>query len=86
MAEKKKRARDPAAKGGASAPGAKPAHLSPADLAARLGVPPETVYAWNKQGTSPRYMRFGRHVRYRLADVEAWEASRTVGRGHAGVA
>lgn len=53
-------------------------HLSPEDLAARLGVPLETVYGWNKAGTAPPRMRVGRHVRYRLADVEAWERSRLV--------
>lgn len=56
-------------------------HLSPADLAEREGVPLETVYGWNKEGTAPPRMRLGRHVRYRLADVIAWENSRTVASG-----
>jgi predicted DNA-binding transcriptional regulator AlpA len=56
-------------------------HLSPADLAEREGVPLETVYAWNKDGTAPTRLRLGRHVRYRLADVLAWERSREVGTG-----
>jgi excisionase family DNA binding protein len=51
-------------------------HLSPADLAARLGVSVFTIYQWNSAGTGPRRMRVGRHVRYRLADVEAWERQR----------
>jgi predicted DNA-binding transcriptional regulator AlpA len=59
-------------------------HLSPAELAAREGVPLATVYDWNYRGTGPRYFRTGRspggHVRYRLADVEAWERSRMVER------
>jgi excisionase family DNA binding protein len=55
-------------------------HLSPADLAAREGVPLPTVYAWNHTGTGPRYFRAGRHVRYRLADVEAWERQQEVRR------
>jgi hypothetical protein len=25
------------------------------------------------KGTGPKYARFGRHVRYRLSDVIAWE-------------
>ena len=54
-------------------------HLSPEDLARRLGVPVQTVYGWNKSGTGPRYMRVGRHCRYKLADVLAWENSRVVG-------
>jgi predicted DNA-binding transcriptional regulator AlpA len=53
-------------------------HLSPAELAERYDVPIETVYGWNKQRSGPRYLRIGRHVRYRLSDVLAWEKSRTV--------
>jgi len=48
-------------------------HLTPEDLAERMGVPVKTVYAWNSDGTGPRRMKIGRHVRYRLADVIAWE-------------
>lgn len=48
-------------------------HLSPEDLAERLGVPVMTVYAWNSRGGGPRFMKFGKHVRYKVADVEAWE-------------
>ena len=53
-------------------------HLGPGQLADREGVPVATVYGWNKTGTGPRYMKIGRHVRYRLADVVAWENSRVV--------
>lgn len=49
-------------------------HLSPADLAAREGVPLATIYDWNSKGTGPKYFKAGRHVRYRLEAVEAWEA------------
>lgn len=48
-------------------------HLTPEDLAGRMGVPVKTVYDWNSKGTGPRYMKIGRHARYRLADVVAWE-------------
>jgi predicted DNA-binding transcriptional regulator AlpA len=51
-------------------------HLDPESLAARTGVPLKTVYDWNSKKTGPRYMRLGRHVRYKLADVIAWENSR----------
>jgi predicted DNA-binding transcriptional regulator AlpA len=54
-------------------------HLSAEDLAEREGVPLQTVYGWNKTGAGPRYMKIGRHVRYRPADVIAWENSRVVG-------
>jgi predicted DNA-binding transcriptional regulator AlpA len=59
-------------------PAAAEPHLSPEDLAVREGVPLETVYGWNKTGDAPRRMRIGRHIRYRLADVIAWEESRVV--------
>ena len=53
-------------------------HLTIEDLAERENVPPTTVYQWNSRGTGPRYLKIGRHVRYRLRDVETWEAGRTV--------
>jgi predicted DNA-binding transcriptional regulator AlpA len=56
-------------------------YLSPEDLAGRYGVALQTVYGWNKSGGGPAYLKIGGLVRYRLADVEAWEASRTVERG-----
>ena len=51
-------------------------HLTTDELAERLSLPAETVKRWRKTGTGPRFIRVGRHVRYRLADVEAWEKSR----------
>jgi excisionase family DNA binding protein len=50
-------------------------HLSPEQLAERLGVPVRTVYAWRQRvpRKGPRGIRVGRYVRYRLADVQAWE-------------
>lgn len=53
-------------------------HLSPDDLAERVGVPVATVYQWNSRGDGPRFMKIGRHARYKLADVIAWENSRYV--------
>jgi predicted DNA-binding transcriptional regulator AlpA len=60
-------------------------HLRISDLAMREGVPENTVYAWNAKGTGPRYIRVGRHVRYRLADVIEWENARVVDVGQNGV-
>ncbi|MGH3768768.1 MAG: helix-turn-helix transcriptional regulator [Pseudonocardiaceae bacterium] len=56
-------------------------HLTIKGLAEREDVPVATVYQWNTKGTSPRYLRIGRHVRYRLADVIAWENERYAGGG-----
>ncbi len=57
-------------------------HLTVEDLAEREGVAVQTIYGWNKSGAGPAYMRIGGFVRYRLADVEAWEVARTVERGY----
>lgn len=43
------------------------------EVAARLRVPKSTVEGWAVQGCGPRFAKFGRHVRYRLSDVESWE-------------
>lgn len=58
-------------------------HLSPEQLADREGVSLDTVYLWNAKRTGPQFMRIGRHTRYRLADVIAWEKSRLVPSGRA---
>jgi excisionase family DNA binding protein len=48
--------------------------MSPAELAAYLAVPLKTIYKWQSQTPryGPRYLRVGRHVRYRRADVDTW--------------
>ncbi|MEV1173568.1 helix-turn-helix domain-containing protein [Nonomuraea sp. NPDC049784] len=50
-------------------------HLTPEQLAERVGVPVSTVYQWNSRGGGPRFMRIGRYVRYKVIDVQAWEES-----------
>lgn len=45
-------------------------------LAAELGVPQSTVYAWRHKGSGPRGYRLGRAVRFRRADIEVWLAER----------
>ena len=46
--------------------------LSPEELASYLGVPLATVYRWRSRREGPLGMRVGRHVRYRLKDVDRW--------------
>jgi excisionase family DNA binding protein len=46
--------------------------VSPEEVAMFLGVPLRTVYRWRSRGDGPRAYRVGRHVRYRVEDVEAW--------------
>jgi hypothetical protein len=43
------------------------------ELAAREKLPVATLAQWGSQGKGPKYAKFGRHVRYRLSDVIAWE-------------
>ena len=50
-----------------------PVWLTPDELAARLRVPKATLYQWRYRGEGPRAIKVGRHLRYRLADVERWE-------------
>lgn len=48
--------------------------LSRKELADRWGIPVATLAQWGSQSKGPRYATFGRHCRYRLADVTSWEA------------
>ncbi|GAA4041037.1 hypothetical protein GCM10023063_28490 [Arthrobacter methylotrophus] len=48
-------------------------HMTPQDLALRLGVPLSSIYGWRSQHKGPRAMRIGKHVRYRIVDVLTWE-------------
>jgi predicted DNA-binding transcriptional regulator AlpA len=49
------------------------------DLSDREGVPVATIYGWNSRGIGPTYLKLGRHVRYRLNDVIAWEDEDAIG-------
>ena len=48
--------------------------LSRQELADRYGLPVKTPAEWASKGTGPRYAKFGKHMRYRLSDVMAWES------------
>lgn len=43
-----------------------------AEVAEYLGIPPHTLVQWRYRGTGPRYIRVGKHVRYRWPDVDKW--------------
>lgn len=47
--------------------------ISRQEVADRYGVPVKTPAEWASKGTGPRYAKFGKHVRYLLSDVVAWE-------------
>lgn len=53
-------------------------HLTTEELALRLCRSPRTVEDWRLDRKGPPYIRVGGTVRYRLADIEAWEKSRLV--------
>jgi excisionase family DNA binding protein len=54
--------------------------LSPAELADYLNIPVATLYQWQHRGGGPKFLKVGRHVRYKTRDVEAWLESCEVDR------
>jgi excisionase family DNA binding protein len=50
---------------------------SPAQLADRLGLPVSTIYRWNQTGDGPPSYRFGKHVRYKVSDVDKWAETKS---------
>lgn len=53
------------------------ASLSAADAARHLGISPSTLAKWRLSGKGPRYVKAGRRVLYRPADLDAWQAENT---------
>ncbi len=51
-----------------------PVFLTPADLAARWQTTTGALADERYRGVGPSYLKLGARVRYRLADVEAYEA------------
>ena len=50
-----------------------PEVLTEAEVAGRYQVAPSTVKHWRYKRRGPRWFYAGRHVRYRLAALRAWE-------------
>ncbi|MBP7003519.1 helix-turn-helix domain-containing protein [Amaricoccus sp.] len=48
-------------------------HLTQGALADRWNISPRTLERWRWLGQGPQYLKVGGQVRYRLADVEAYE-------------
>ena len=46
------------------------------ELAVYLDVPVATLYAWRHRRQGPPGFKAGRHLRYRLSDVEMWITER----------
>ena len=51
---------------------------SPAEVSEYLGVPTSTLSQWRWKGEGPAFVRAGRIIRYRRADVEEWLAAHRV--------
>ena len=48
--------------------------LSTKLLSRRWNIAPRTLERWRAEGRGPQFVRIGRHVRYRKADIDAFEA------------
>ncbi|MFC7402913.1 helix-turn-helix transcriptional regulator [Citricoccus sp. GCM10030269] len=46
---------------------------TPQQFASREHIPLATVYKWRTEGKGPRGYRVGKHLRFLLADIQAWE-------------
>ena len=46
--------------------------LTTEQVASMLGLQPNTLAQWRMTGAGPRFLRLGRRVRYRPADIETW--------------
>jgi predicted DNA-binding transcriptional regulator AlpA len=53
--------------------------LTQREAAAFLRLSERTLERWRLTGDGPRWVKAGRRVLYRAADLEAWIASRVVG-------
>jgi predicted DNA-binding transcriptional regulator AlpA len=53
--------------------------LEPPALAAELIIPEATLAQWRYRGVGPAYVKVGKHVRYRRADIDAWLNTQTFG-------
>ncbi|WP_232241389.1 AlpA family transcriptional regulator [Kutzneria sp. 744] len=45
---------------------------SPEDLASFLKLPEKTLTKWRSDGTGPRWLKIGKHVRYNPKEVRDW--------------
>ena len=50
--------------------------LSPQQAAHYLGLSVRTLQEYRSAGKGPRFRRHSRHVRYHIADLEAWSQAK----------
>ena len=48
-------------------------HLNQAELAGRWNISPRTLERWRWVGEGPPYLKVGKRIAYRLADIERYE-------------
>ncbi|WP_030515495.1 AlpA family transcriptional regulator [Nocardia sp. NRRL WC-3656] len=53
--------------------------LTREEVAERLKLPVSTLAQWAYHGRGPRFARMGKHARYQLADLIAWEQTQFAG-------
>lgn len=46
--------------------------MTAAEVAEELRIPIATIYDWRYRGSGPAAHKFGRHLRYKRADVARW--------------
>lgn len=51
--------------------------LSPGQLASYIAVPERTLEEWRRYGKGPKFVKLGKHIRYRLRDVDRWAEEQT---------
>ena len=52
-------------------------------LAETFGIPLRTLDQWAYQGKGPKFVKVGRHRRYRPEDIDQWVADNVRGGHHA---
>ncbi len=50
--------------------------LTQKDVAKRWNISHQTLERWRWWGKGPQYFKFGNKVRYKLSDIEVYEAKR----------
>ena len=50
--------------------------LTPSEAAQLMAVPVRTLDGWRNRSIGPKYLKVGRHVRYRSSDLSAWLETR----------
>ena len=58
-----------------TSPTTKQLFLAPKQVSETYGIPLKTLEVWRYRGTGPKFHKFGRLVRYAIADLAAYEQS-----------